>query len=388
VALLPASHLVLPLGIPTAERFLAVPLIGVALLAGVILGRAARAGRSGTVLAGVLIACLGAVSAERAGVWRGDDALWSATLERVRSPRGLTHEAFRARTFGERRAEESLRLLDANRNAEARAAREQSQAAAERALALCDGALALWNRCPALGPVPALSTRAERSLVLFGLRRHQEALEEANGVVRVKPGWHAGHYARALALLGLGRVREAAEEIERALVTLRTEEALLTAAAIHEKLAIEYEARGNRAFAYRGLRRSWEIFHDPVANAGVRRALDAMQADRDHREKGLLERVRRNPSDGEAWLELASTYAQYGEYAAAEPIYLDLLRRARGTARLDVMFHYALYFWQWRDTPEAFHRAAALYEEILRAEPGLEEARRQLAICREQTGDE
>ncbi|MCU0724352.1 MAG: tetratricopeptide repeat protein [Planctomycetes bacterium] len=388
VALLPVSHLVLPLGIPTAERFLAVPLIGIALLAGVILGRAARAGRFGMLLAGTVIACLGAVSAERAGVWRSDDALWSSTMERVRSPRALTYEAARMRTLGELRAEESLRLLDANRTAEARAARDRSHAAAERALAFCDEALALWDKCPALGPGPGLSARAERSRALFGLRRHQEALEEADRVVRVRPGWHAGHHARALALLGLGRMREAAEEIETALLTLRTPEALLTAAAIHEKFAIEYEARGNRALAYRGLRRSWEIFHDPAANAGVRRALDAMQADRDGREKVLRERVRRDPSDGEAWLELASTYAQYGEYGAAEPIYLDLLRRAQGAARLDVMYHYALYFWQWRDTPEACRRAAALYEEILRSEPGLEEVRRQLEICREQTGDE
>ena len=341
----------------------------------------------GTILAGAVIACLGSVSVERAAVWRGDGVLWSATLSRVRSPRALVYVATGARTFGGQAGKEAQRLLEAGRTAEARVVRERGRATIEQALALYDEALVLWSRCPPLGPRVALETRAERALALFGLQRHQEALEDAEEVIRGLPRLAEGHYARALALLGLGRMRESAMEIEIALVTLRSPEALMACAAINEKLAIEYEARGNRAWAYRGLRRSWEIYHDPIGNAGVRQALDAMQADHDRREKLLEEQIRRQPSDGDAWLELASLHAQYGEYARAGPIYQLLLGRAQGAVRLDIMYHYALYFWQWRDTPDAFRRAAVLYEEILRSEPGLEDVRRQLELCREKLGD-
>ncbi len=399
IALLPTAQIVAPIAIPTAERFLYFPLFGFAFLAGGVLKAAFARGVAGKTLAVLALVCLGAVTIETAGAWRNVDTLWTRFSDRARSPRGLQWQADGMRRRAEVLREREQALLDARRNAEAAATRLERAELLRGALSHYDRIVALWDGTPARHSSPALTVRCYRALAWFESRdlgpdsreALQRAMEDCDYVLEAWRGFPSALYARALVHLALGRLHEAAADIEGALRMLPNLDTRRNAAGIFEALAMDYNRSdetpgGNRARTFACLRRAWEVYPDPEANRGVRRALDEMEKDFASRTADLKARVRAQPEDGETWLLLASTLAAYGDYAQAGDLFADLLAEQHLGRTPDVLLPYALFFWQWRDTEEGYRKAAEVYEEILRQEPDHAEAKKGLERCRERMG--
>ncbi len=83
LTLLPVSNLIIRLVIPTAERFLLLPSIGVCFAAGCLVARSR--------LAIVIFACFFALTFARTFDWRSEDALWESSLAVVESPKTLRY---------------------------------------------------------------------------------------------------------------------------------------------------------------------------------------------------------------------------------------------------------------------------------------------------------
>ncbi len=86
LTLLPVSNLVIHLIIPTAERFLLLPSIGVCFAAGWLLAR--------TRLSVVVLACFFALTFSRTFDWRSEDSLWESSLAVTESPAALSYRTF------------------------------------------------------------------------------------------------------------------------------------------------------------------------------------------------------------------------------------------------------------------------------------------------------
>jgi tetratricopeptide (TPR) repeat protein len=379
VAIFPASNLPAPIGIVTADRFLYLPMIGIAVALGVLLARGWRIGvppaRIGVV---AILVCMAAVSFERSKIWTTNKALWLTTLDRFESPRGLDWLGKRDRIKGENAMRLSRAAADDDRMEDARRWREKGRELLETAIRNYDRQMEIWLKLPdPRGPM-ALA-RAQRSICLSALGRYQEALEEADRVLRDWPDHYRGHSSRALALYGLGRFREAAREIERAIELREFAADRRNAAAIYEKLAMLYGQGGNKAQAFVALQKAWEHWPDEEGNREVYRAWK--QAERDFVEirRPYEQRVDRNKLDGNAWLDLADIYASYGFYDEAGQIYHELKRSRPDDPVL--LYHYAKLYWQTRDTEEGFRKAAEIYQTILELEPDHPKAAEDRAAC-------
>ncbi|MHC4470107.1 MAG: hypothetical protein ACYTDY_02790 [Planctomycetota bacterium] len=242
--ILPVSNLIRPIGIPTAERFLYLPLLGVALFAGPLLFSRWR-------LAAVAVGCLFVLTFARSIDWRSDDALWDAADRVAVTPRGLAHRASRelARAH-EDREERDRAVLGAKAG--------HHEAMVGHAKAVCrvaDEYVAYYEDVLGLGLGKVggrvLSDKAN-ALILLG--RPAEAAGAADRAVRLGGGAEA-YYNAALALERLGRRPEAALNLTKA--------------------AELFEERGEKDRALRYYHQSWEMFPDPERNgaalAGVRR---------------------------------------------------------------------------------------------------------------------
>jgi tetratricopeptide (TPR) repeat protein len=198
------------------------------------------------------------------------------------------------------------------------------------------------------------------------------------------PRTSRARYGRALALLGLDRLREAAREIEEVL-ELRDEPAYrLTGAGIYERLAAEYNRRGIRTQVYRSLRRAAELLPAPGSVPSITHTLEDLEKDFRGRVEQLTAILGKDRSDGGAWVQLAATYAAYGHYAEAERIFNDIFGQAERAGQeppVEALLPYAFYFWQWRDTEEGYRRAAEIYREVLERDPDLPEPLEQLEAC-------
>jgi tetratricopeptide (TPR) repeat protein len=381
IGIFPASNLPAPIGITTAERFLYLPMVGIAAAFGVLLARVWRTGRP--MQAGVItvLFCLAAVSFERTEIWTTNKALWLTTLERFESPRALDWLGKRDRIRGEAAIRRSRILADEDRTEDAKRMAERGKELLEIAIANYDRQMEIWQKLPdPRGPIAL--TRAQRSICLSDLGRHQEALEEADRVLFDWPDHYRGHGARALALYGLGRFREAAREIERAIFLRDNPADRKNAAAIYEKLAMLYGQAGNKAQAFIALQKSWEYFPDEERNHEVYRAWKEAERDFVQIRRPYEERVDRNKGDWAAWLELANIYATYGFYEQAGQIYHELLGSENPTTgNPNVLFQYAKLFWQTRDTEEGYEKAAEYYDLILEMVPDHPNAPDERAFC-------
>jgi tetratricopeptide (TPR) repeat protein len=250
-----------------------------------------------------------------------------------------------------------------------------------RAVRLYDDGIDFWSRLGSPRHPLVLGLRADRALALGALDRHDDAIAEADAVLSVDADHAVARHARAVGLAGAGLLREAAGEIEALLARDPTREREYAAAGIHERVAEHYNREGNRARSYAALHRSWRLLPDPVANRGVREALEAMQRDYERLVRPLEAALRADPADRESRALLAGAYAAYGDYDRAGPLFAPLLA-VKESRTPEVLFLYALHFWQWRDTPEGYRKAAEIYEEILRADPENPPAVEQLAVCR------
>lgn len=384
VTILPASNLVAPIGIPTAERFLLVPMVGVSLALGAALVRVLAAGRAGRALVAVALALLVVLTFDRARDWADPTSLWSATLARVESPRGLEWRAERRRLDAERRIDRARELRDRNRLEEAEAAEAESRSLLGEAFDLLGRQIAVWRRLPDGGVGPVAKAKAEIAVCRFDLGEYERALALSREALSVRPAPALGHFARALALSGLGRLMPAAQEADRAVELEDTKRFRRGAASIHAQVAREYDAEGNRALAFLALKRAWHLLPDDEENAGVFKALRQMEEDLGDLERRLRKRIAEHPGDAEPVLQLATLYARYGEYERAAPLFDGLLADLGGDPR--VLFPYALYFWQGRDTDEGYRRALDLYRRIEVEAPDFPGVREQMRKCEERLG--
>jgi tetratricopeptide (TPR) repeat protein len=265
VALLPASNLIRPIGIPTAERFLYLPMAGLAIWLGPLLARYRRS-------ALVLLACLFVLTLLRTRTWRSDDALWDAAIKVAPTPRGLDYLA-RREIDAAHEARQSLKGLAPDE----RSAREnEMRAHAEAVIDRADGLYHLYERVILLPPGTLAGrnmSRKANALVLLG--RPVEALVAAKRAIK-DWGRPLAYFNAALACQELKRWEAAALYLQAAheggydISDLRP-----SIASMWLRSAAEKEGSGNRSGALRDYRRSWETVPDPVRNpdafAAIRR---------------------------------------------------------------------------------------------------------------------
>jgi hypothetical protein len=252
ITILPTGNLIFPVGIPTADRFLYLPMVGVALWAGPVL--ASRR------LRWVVLFCLVVLTVWRARDFASDSALFGRAQRGARTPRTLL---FVAKTALDR-AYEAEKRGD-------RAAMEEEAVVASRA---ADDLLALYR--DRLGMTPGslgaqVLVKKANALNLVG--RHEAALAAARESLTFGEGAFA-HYNAAVALQNLGRPMEAAEQLTQAIRAGYAEGDLRPVlAGILNEQARHRLAAGRVDDAVELYRRSWAAYPEPARNREARDAL-------------------------------------------------------------------------------------------------------------------
>jgi len=264
-AILPASNLVRPIGIPTAERFLYLPLIGIAVWAGPVMARSLR-GRFRPAF--LVLGCFFVLTFCRALIWRTMDSLWGHNITVVETPRGLGHLAATELAL----AHEALdKRHTAPMGDQIRYDREMRYHAG-RVLEVTDRYFALFENVIRLNPGEAGSRAlVKKAKALLLLRRFREALATSDASIRM---WDSpyGYLVAADALAGLGQFEESALNIQRAIDLAGKKEIVLPAslktmlAAAWNRVGKEKERRGLRGEALDAFSRSWKAFPDTMRN--------------------------------------------------------------------------------------------------------------------------
>ncbi len=252
LTLLPTSNLLFTVGIPSAERFLYLPLAGLALVAGRIL--------SGRRLAPVVLGCFLVLSFARAGAWRSDEALFTANERAATTRSALYHRAIRALD----RAHEALAAADNRRMA----------AEAEEVLRLSDRFFRLHRE--EIGGSPGLLgglMLVKRANALLLLERNREALRVARRSAELGGGADA-EFNMGAALDRMGEPAESLRHFEKAVRLGYRDPALRgPVARALVRLGARYEEEGDRMRAGDCYRRAWSLWPDPVANRDARLGL-------------------------------------------------------------------------------------------------------------------
>jgi tetratricopeptide (TPR) repeat protein len=265
LALLPVSNLIRPIGIPTAERFLYLPLVGVALWAGPVLGRYRRL----TVL---VLVCLFVLTFQRSRIWRTEDALWHAAERVAPTPRGLEYRA-------RKELQAAHAVIDLKRTAAPDARGPLEERVREHASATVryvDGFFDLYAdviRLPPSKLAPVTLGYKANALLLLG--RPSEALREAEQAIRLG-GSSLAYLSAALAAQDLGIWDKAASYLQTAhdMGFGAASFVLPDIGNLWLRAAVDRERAGDRAGALERYRRSWKAFPDPVRN---RPALEAIR---------------------------------------------------------------------------------------------------------------
>ncbi len=212
--LLPAANWPVFIGLPTAERFLYLPLAGVAVALGAALVRAPRAAWTASIVAA---AALGASTIARASLWRDDDALMRGVLADHESPgyRGIA---------GDQLAEQALvlrsRAFGMPAGPELDSTVRRVKQMLEDALEDEHRAIAEWEAYevpPNARGLAAMRAEFGASNICSVLNRPQEALFHAEQALRIRDeGLPQPHYDRAMALLALGFAPQAMESMRKA----------------------------------------------------------------------------------------------------------------------------------------------------------------------------
>jgi len=212
--LAPVSNVLFSVSIPTAERFLYVPLAGLALAVGLALLRAPRAAFVATMVAA---AALGVTSAVRSTIWRDEPTLWKAVIADHESPRGRE-------SLAEAIESDAIELRDKAAAMPPGAERDDAE---RRAHDLFEDALANAHKSiddtysfelvKRSNGIPAMRAEYNASNMCYELGRDLEALyhaEEALAMYEDVAG--EPHFDRALPLLRLGFPVQAMNSMHRA----------------------------------------------------------------------------------------------------------------------------------------------------------------------------
>jgi tetratricopeptide (TPR) repeat protein len=213
VFLAPVSNVVFSVSIPTAERFMYVPLVGFALAVGLALVRAPRT----TIAALVVAAAFAATSAKRSTFWHDDTRLWATIIEDHESPRGRE-------SFAEGIESDAIALRE---KAEAMPPGEERIATERRVHELLESALAnahqsledtySFEMVARSTGIPAFRAEYNASNICHALGREEEALFHAEEALAINADVDAApHYDRAWPLLALGFAPQAIRSMQRA----------------------------------------------------------------------------------------------------------------------------------------------------------------------------
>ncbi len=381
VAILPTTSLLMALGVATADRFLYLPLVGFSFWAGGVLDRVSRRGIPGGVLAGAVLCCCFLLTFGRARIWSDAESIWSST-SRYFSPRATEWFADADRSKARELLEEERRLRDRGRVDEADRLQAEAEELLLGAIEDFNKAIRFWEEAtPYVEPV--LISIALQANCLSDLGRYEDALDRAESCLDQWPDMELGHHARSLALLGLGRLPEAAVAIESALALKARPIFRETGARIYALLAEQHKRRGNQALTCIALRRSYNLLPSEPGNRAVIRKLNRLEGEYQAIVEDLNERIRLNPEDGGSRLWLASTHAAFGRFDIAGPLFDNLLKLASGDRRPEILSMYANLFWQAQETAEGYERAIGIYEELLAGNPPVNDFREQIQVCRE-----
>jgi hypothetical protein len=377
-------------GIPTAERFLYLPLVFAAWAAAAAVDGAARAAPgAAAALAVSAVGALGAISVDRIAAWRDLDSLWTLGPGGRFAPRG-ENWSLEKRNRAANLHLSSGNVLAAGGNAAGAEAhrlqaRERYEAVVREAAALD----AYWKRTVGFPADVAFEARVRRNLALARLRTGDPAgaLEEAETASALEPRNARALRLQAEALEALGRPRRAGWRIERALEreTERDPVPREIAARILNAAAERRVALGFDGAAVRALRAAARLVPDARRNPAVERLPD-LEAQVEARLRSLREAAARSPGDFTA--------------RAAAVIY-----EGRGTADADrarAAFHAAFGAGGRGPVPRTLLAAATMeamereedwsaaeswHRDTLKEHPGDLGALLGVARCRESQGD-
>ena len=210
--LIPVANWPFQLGIPTAERFLYVSLLGLALI---VAGAATR--RRVIPAAVAAIFALGVISHAGTPDWYDDDTLMASAMTHGTSPRG---PAWFAATRRERAVDSLTAAGDVADPDEAGRQRAAAIAELEISLDLAHESIRLWQRFEGVENSISdvvLNPQINAANTALYLGRFNEALWHSDRAIAANESkFPQPHYNRAIALVNLGRHAEAVRSIERA----------------------------------------------------------------------------------------------------------------------------------------------------------------------------
>ena len=271
ITLCPVSNLLIRVGIPTAERFLYLPSIGLVILVAPWLTR--------TRLVYAVFTCFFLLTSARCLDWQSMESFWAATNASAATPRGLSHLI----SVELSAAHAAQRRLRAEPMSQRTRHLKTMQAHAEEVIRLADQLIDLYEYelrvAPDLVGSGALSAKSN-ALMLLG--RPEEALDAADKALSVSKDRDqlapAAWYNAALACQALGRYADAAENLAEAKKVGYEHAGDLTPA-----IATFWARAGARAEAQRDLplaighyRRSVNALPDRTRNAAAYAALERL----------------------------------------------------------------------------------------------------------------
>ncbi|MHC4923404.1 MAG: NACHT domain-containing protein [Planctomycetota bacterium] len=354
---LATSHLLFPVGIPTADRFLYLPLVGGSLaLAALADGLLMRLPR-GRIVAAVGVVALMTVSAVRVGAWGSEQDLWDHGPAGAYSPRnekqrlGIENDEIAA-LIGEAAA-----LQTTGDGENARAILDEAVVRLERCIASARRLNDFW--VSQLDEPLAASTEARllRNLSAAQLRRGDagSALVAAEQSLELQADHALGHHALAVALDRLDMYPAAGWFMETALRLDESAVPARDAAAVLNKAATWRMDRGLFGAARRALSASARLLPDATANGAVA-AVSQVDAQIRQRSDALL-----SVPDGDrggAWAVQWVTYVGVirGDVEAARKEFDRYFGSGQDTAALRTLW--ALATMEADDTEEGWWAAA------------------------------
>ena len=386
------SHLLVVVGIPTAERFLYLPIAFGAAAVAVLVERAAAVHRSGAIgCAALAVAALGAVSVERAAVWRSHEALWTLGPAGGFSPRAEYWHIEGRNQAADLLLATGTVLAEAGRPDAAREYRERARDAFAAITREAGAVNAFWRRVAGV-PDGEFEARFRRNLALARLRTGDPAgaLADAAVAESLQPGHARSLRFRAEAYEALGRIQRAGWSIERALAAEKPDKpGDLVPRGIGARIlnaAAEWRvSRGYDGAAVRALEASARLVPDGTRNSAVER-LPHLRAQAEKRLADLEAEASRRPQDFGA-RAAAVIYAGRGSGSPARgrAAFLRAFGGAPDSASMRTLR--ALAEFESADTEHDWAAAEAVHRATLESWPLNPGALLGIARCREARED-
>ncbi len=377
------SHLLFPVGIPRADRFLYLSLAGAAAVAAAGFQRAfSFHPRGAMLLGGAAVLGLGLLAADRTGAWRDEATMWSLAPAEGYSPRARGWFIARRTRHAARTFDRGVEALDAGEGERARRLLAESRGELEVLLSEVKVLRDEWRERTGLEVDARFEARIRRNLsrVLFRSGDAEGALREAEASSVLDPGDSRSLALEAIALERLGRLQEAGWRMEAALAAAppagpflpgAEDEGLvppLDAAAVLVPVARWRLSRGYDGAALRALRAAARAWPEPGRNPAVEQAPD-LEAQIGARRSALEAAARADPGNA----ALAAARVAYVGMGSADMEAARMAYRATfgvGMEGPSLRTLWALATMEADDTEEGWKAADAHHGATLEEFPG------------------